>query len=69
MKNASTNDDSGIANVMLIVEISVDVYRARVRVGENTRDRYLNIIVVYEGARTSSSLKRLITSTDLTFAM
>jgi len=54
---------------VLIVEISVDVYRARVRVGENTRDRYLNIIVVYEGARTSSSLKRLITSTDLTFAM
>ena len=48
---------------MLIVEISVDVHSARVKVGEKTRDLCWNMIVVYEGARRSSSLKRLITST------
>jgi len=56
-ENASTDYDSGIGNVVLIVEISVDVHSARVKVGEKTRDLCWNIIVVYEGARRSSSFK------------
>jgi len=54
---------------VLIVEISVDVHSARVKVGEKTRDLCWNIIVVYEGARRSSSFKRVVASTDLKIAM
>jgi len=64
-ENASTDYDSGIGNVVLIVEISVGARSARVKVGERTRDLCWNIIVVSRRRENVTVVQKFETSSEV----